>query len=86
MLQAFQARTALAPEQGLRYCFQPGAAPLWPSASHVPSAADIPPCPHCGAQRRFEFQVGRDLNHIVSPLFMEGKVMSVCVGHMRARA
>jgi hypothetical protein len=56
-LQAFQARTALAPEQCLRYCFQPGAAPLWPSSSHVPTAADIPPCPHCGAQRRFEFQV-----------------------------
>ncbi|WIA11918.1 hypothetical protein OEZ85_012002 [Tetradesmus obliquus] len=54
---AFQARTALAPEQCLRYCFQPGATPLWPSASRLPAAGDIPLCPHCGAQRRFEFQV-----------------------------
>ncbi|KAF8071111.1 PDCD2 [Scenedesmus sp. PABB004] len=55
--RAFQARTALAPEQCLRYCFQPGAAPLWPSHECVPAPGDIPPCPHCGAARRFEFQV-----------------------------
>jgi hypothetical protein len=57
-LQAFQARTARAPEQVLRYCFQPGAAPLWPSHTHRPEPGDIPLCTHCGAQRQFEFQVG----------------------------
>eukprot|EP00775_Hariotina_reticulata_P005221 gene5221-5458_t len=54
---AFQARCARAPEQVLRYCFQPGADALWPSLSHTPSPADIPPCPHCGTDRVFEFQV-----------------------------
>lgn len=54
---AFQARTGRAPEQCLRYCFQPGAAPLWPSHINTPKPTDIPPCPHCGTARRFEFQV-----------------------------
>ncbi|KIZ05218.1 Programmed cell death protein 2 [Monoraphidium neglectum] len=53
----FQARCARAPEQCLRYCFQAGAAPLWPSRSRRPKAGDIPPCPHCGRARQFEFQV-----------------------------
>lgn len=30
---------------------------MWPSVTKVPKPADIPPCPHCGAARRFEFQV-----------------------------
>ena len=53
----FQARVARAPSQVLRYCFSEGAAPLWPSASRVPGARDIPPCGRCGGPRRFEFQV-----------------------------
>eukprot|EP00878_Enallax_costatus_P023023 GHUV01024470.1.p1 GENE.GHUV01024470.1~~GHUV01024470.1.p1 ORF type:complete len:305 (+),score=72.67 GHUV01024470.1:738-1652(+) len=59
---AFQARTARAPEQCLRYCFQPGAAPLWPSHTHIPRPTGIPPCPHCGAARRCEFQVSRAMS------------------------
>jgi hypothetical protein len=55
--QAFQARAARAPEQCLRYCFQAGAAPLWPSHTHRPSPGAVPACPHCGAERQFEFQV-----------------------------
>lgn len=43
--------------QVLRYCFQEGAEPLWPSPSPVPRDSDIPPCQHCGSKRRFEFQV-----------------------------
>eukprot|EP00879_Flechtneria_rotunda_P010047 GHRR01010505.1.p1 GENE.GHRR01010505.1~~GHRR01010505.1.p1 ORF type:complete len:358 (+),score=92.76 GHRR01010505.1:201-1274(+) len=54
---AFQARTSRAPEQCVRYCFQPGALPLWPSHLHQPQPSDIPPCPHCGRHRQFEFQV-----------------------------
>jgi len=54
---AFQARTARAPEQGIRYSSQEGALPLWPSPRAQPEPQDIPPCPHCCQQRRFEFQV-----------------------------
>lgn len=56
-VQAFQARTARAPEQCVRYCFQPGAAPLWPSHTHRPAAGAVPACQHCGAERQFEVQV-----------------------------
>lgn len=62
-MQAFQARTARAPEQVLRYCSQAGAAPLWLSTQHVPSPGDVPPCPHCGAARAFEFQVRGCMAH-----------------------
>lgn len=51
------AQIAQEPSQCLRYCFEPGAAPLWPSTKRVPAAADIPRCERCGAERRFEFQV-----------------------------
>ncbi|GBF91752.1 hypothetical protein Rsub_04056 [Raphidocelis subcapitata] len=54
---AFQARCARAPEQCLRYCFQPGAAPLWPALANRPKPGDVPDCPGCGKPRRFEFQV-----------------------------
>lgn len=47
----------LAPEQVVRYCFQAGARPLWPSPHGVPKPEQIPPCPHCKQPRRFEFQV-----------------------------
>ncbi|CAG9460289.1 unnamed protein product [Pedinophyceae sp. YPF-701] len=52
----FQARIAGAPSQVLRYCFEAGAAPLLPSP-RPPAPKDVPPCPACGAPRRFEFQV-----------------------------
>lgn len=53
----FQARIDAAPEQAIRYCFKPGARPLWPSPTNIPSPSDIPHCPHCKSLRRFEFQV-----------------------------
>lgn len=55
--QMFQARCARAPDQCLRYCFEPGAAPLWPSKARRPKPGDIPDCLGCGRPRRFEFQV-----------------------------
>ncbi|DBA70262.1 TPA: hypothetical protein ACH3X2_012163 [Trebouxia sp. C0005] len=59
----FAAVVAEAPGQCLRYCFDEGAAPLWPSCKHLPTPEDIPPCPHCGTPRRFEFQVLPQLLH-----------------------
>lgn len=53
----FAAVVAEAPGQCLRYCFDEGAEPLWPSPQHTPTPQDIPPCQHCGTSRRFEFQV-----------------------------
>ena len=55
--------------QCLRYCRWPNEdsndndlensnGPLWISSEHQPTAdSDIPPCEHCGADRKFEFQV-----------------------------
>ena len=61
----FAARVGKDPQQVLRYCFDPGAAPLCPSPSGVPGAADVPRCGRCGAARRFEFQVMPQLlNHL----------------------
>uniref|UniRef100_A0A7S0RG65 Programmed cell death protein 2 C-terminal domain-containing protein n=1 Tax=Chlamydomonas leiostraca TaxID=1034604 RepID=A0A7S0RG65_9CHLO len=61
----FQARVECAPEQCIRYCFQDGAGPLWPSPSNLPSPNDIPACPRCGKARKFEFQVMPQLlNHL----------------------
>ena len=51
------AQVARAPSQCLRYCFQPGAAPLWPSPKGAPGEGDVPRCERCGAERRFEMQV-----------------------------
>ncbi|RUS22173.1 programmed cell death protein 2 [Endogone sp. FLAS-F59071] len=31
--------------------------PLWVSNHGKPESADIPPCPHCGGERTFEFQI-----------------------------
>ena len=41
----FAAVIAADPEQCLRYCFDEGAEPMWPSTRHVPQAQDIPPAP-----------------------------------------
>lgn len=51
---AFQARIATAPDQVLRYCGDEGARPLLATPGEPPAP---PPCPRCGASRRFEFQV-----------------------------
>ncbi|GFR41992.1 hypothetical protein Agub_g2804 [Astrephomene gubernaculifera] len=60
----FQSRVSLAPTQVLRYCRQEGAQPLWPAPHARPQQpGDIPPCPHCGGPRRFEFQVLPQLLH-----------------------
>lgn len=53
----FAAVVAEAPGQCLRYCFDEGAEPLWPSRHHTPVPQDIPACQYCGSARRFEFQV-----------------------------
>jgi len=55
------------PTQVLRYCFDEGAKPLWPSVSDAPEQNErtVPPCPRCGSPRRFEFQVLPTLvNHL----------------------
>lgn len=53
----FAAVIAEAPGQCLRYCFDEGAEPLWPSRTNIPTLQEIPACQHCGSNRRFEFQV-----------------------------
>ena len=52
----FTTRMARAPEQCVRYCFDEGAQPLWPS-SQGRAPRNIPPCGLCGAPRRFEYQL-----------------------------
>ena len=52
----FTTRMARAPEQCIRYCFDEGAQPLWPS-SQGRAPRNIPPCNRCGAPRRFEYQL-----------------------------
>lgn len=59
----FQRRTSVEPEQVVRYCRQPGSAPLWISSECQPES--VPPCGACGAPRAFEFQVMPQLlNHL----------------------
>ena len=76
---AFAARVARRPQQVLRYCFEEGARPLWPSPDCTPG--DIPPCPYCGAPRRFEFQVGwrtcRAVAHCVGAV-LHARMAGVC--------
>ena len=55
MVQKFQATTSANPGSILRYATGTGKQPLWGRLSPVPSS--IPPCPRCGADRRFEFQL-----------------------------
>jgi pre-rRNA-processing protein TSR4 len=54
---SFAARIAGAPSQILRYCFEDGSAPIWPSPHGIPKPDHIPPCEYCGAARKFEFQI-----------------------------
>ncbi len=54
---SFAARIAGAPSQILRYCFDDGSAPICPSPHGIPRLDQIPPCEHCGACRKFEFQI-----------------------------
>jgi hypothetical protein len=39
------------PAQCLRYCFEDGEEPLWPSRQPAPKPDSIPPCTRCGAAR-----------------------------------
>ena len=56
------------PEQCVRYCFDDGAEPLWPSVTNAPDHRDannVPNCQRCGSSRKFEFQVLPQLiNHL----------------------
>lgn len=63
------------PTQVVRYCFDEGAKPLWPSVTHAPVADEktVPPCPRCGAARRFEFQV---LPQIINHLEVDSELAS----------
>ncbi|KAM5326703.1 programmed cell death protein 2 [Glossophaga mutica] len=62
MFQKFKTKTALEPDQVLRY--GRGIAPVWISGESIPREEDIPDCP-CGAKRTFEFQVMPQLlNHL----------------------
>ena len=54
LLKLFKKTVKSAPDQVIRYD-RVAAKPLWVSSSGQPS--EIPPCPYCGAQRRFEFQI-----------------------------
>ena len=62
-------------EQVVRYCFEPGAKPLWPSITHAPahSPRSVPPCQRCGAARQFEFQV---LPQIINHLGVDSELAS----------
>ncbi|KAI1296195.1 Programmed cell death protein 2 [Mortierella claussenii] len=58
---AFQKRIALYPDQVLRYARMEyeltNPEPLYVSDLGVPKPEDIPPCPDCGQERTFEFQI-----------------------------
>ncbi|KAG0268563.1 Programmed cell death protein 2 [Linnemannia exigua] len=57
----FQKRIALYPDQVLRYARMEyeltNPEPLYVSNIGIPKAGDIPPCPDCGQERTFEFQI-----------------------------
>jgi pre-rRNA-processing protein TSR4 len=38
---AFQARVGKEPAQCLRYCFDAGATPLWPSSKNIPGRGEV---------------------------------------------
>ncbi|KAF9363021.1 programmed cell death protein, partial [Mortierella sp. NVP85] len=65
----FQKRIALYPEQILRYARMEyeltNPEPLYVSDIGIPKPEDIPPCPDCGRERTFEFQIlPQMLNHL----------------------
>jgi len=53
----FKLRTEREPRQGIRYSFDELSAPLWLSSKGQVEKDKVPPCPHCGAERDFEFQI-----------------------------
>ncbi|KAF9091006.1 Programmed cell death protein 2 [Mortierella sp. GBA35] len=57
----FQKRIALYPDQVLRYARMEyeltNPEPLYVSDIGIPKPGDIPPCPDCGQERTFEFQI-----------------------------
>ncbi|GJJ69394.1 pre-rRNA-processing protein TSR4 [Entomortierella parvispora] len=56
----FQKRVALYPDQVLRYArmeYDVTPEPLYVSDIGIPKTSEIPPCPDCGQERSFEFQV-----------------------------
>ncbi|KAF9182198.1 Programmed cell death protein 2 [Haplosporangium sp. Z 767] len=57
----FQKRIALYPDQVLRYARMEyeltNPEPLYVSDTGIPKPEDIPPCPDCGQERTFEFQI-----------------------------
>lgn len=55
LIQKFQEVSCANPGSVLRYASGTGKGPLWGRCSPVPES--IPPCPRCGAYRRFEFQL-----------------------------
>ena len=63
------------PDQVVRYCFDEGAKPLWPSISNAPEhdQKSVPPCKRCGAPRRFEFQI---LPQIINHLDIDSELAS----------
>jgi pre-rRNA-processing protein TSR4 len=63
------------PTQVVRYCFEDGAEPLWPSVTRAPQRTDrtVPPCPRCLAPRKFEFQV---LPQIINHLDVDSELAS----------
>ena len=54
-LLRFQAVLRKEPNQGVRYEW--GGSPLWASPQPPPQSSRVPPCPSCGAPRRFECQL-----------------------------
>ena len=63
------------PTQVIRYCFEEGAEPLWPSVTRAPPRDDttVPPCKRCSAPRAFEFQV---LPQIINHLNVDSELAS----------
>ena len=65
VFQQFSETIKKEPEQVIRYSRTSD--PLWVSDKEKPSESDIPPC-HCGAPRKFEFQVFTCYMHCHGPL------------------
>eukprot|EP00936_MAST-01D_sp_MAST-1D-sp1_P001143 g1143.t1 len=61
----FMQRIAVEPSQCVRYgrWGEGGTRPLWVASGCRPTAADVPPCDRCGAERRFELQLMPQILH-----------------------